>query len=399
VESLDGHPILRLTGDKGKYRVFDLVSGQATGSLSDKAAFGVAAAYSSATVYPWAITRLDHDQWTVQGARGADRPLIKVGLRDKAETEVYVSSVSGKAVQRTTARERFWNWVGTVPHWLYFTALRQNGRVWSQVVVWSSTVGSFLTLVGLYIGIRQFRVRPGGQWIPYGGFHYWHHALGLVFGVLVLTWVVSGLISMNPWGFLEGGDFDERQRLQGTLLSPSQVAASVQALAQSLPPGAVSVKSCPLHGDLYVVAARADGTRYRLDVNAKSAALTAGDRDFIARTLDSTASANSLLLIDHEDSYYFSHHREHAVLPTYRLIANDQDKTRYYLDPVSGEIRAKIDGDNQMYRWLHQGLHRLDFTPTFRSRPLWDVLMLSLLMGATLVCALGTYLGIQRLTR
>ena len=27
---------------------------------------------------------------------------------------------------------------------------------------------------------------------------------GLVFGIFTLTFVVSGLVSMNPWGFLEG---------------------------------------------------------------------------------------------------------------------------------------------------------------------------------------------------
>ena len=115
--------------------------------------------------------------------------------------------------------------------------------------------------------------------------------------------------------------------------------------------------------------------------------------------LDPSGSAGPLKVMDREDAYYFSHHRDHAELPSFRLVANDAEKTRYYLDPVSGEIRAKIDGDSQKYRWLHQGLHRLDFSPIWRGRPMWDVLMLFLLAGATLVCALGTYIGIRRLTR
>ena len=38
---------------------------------------------------------------------------------------------------------------------------------------------------------------------------------------------------------------------------------------------------------------------------------------------------------------------------------------RYYLDPLSGEV-VTLDGRYQCkrgYRWLHEGLHRLDFTP------------------------------------
>jgi hypothetical protein len=39
---------------------------------------------------------------------------------------------------------------------------------------------------------------------------------GLVFGITTLTFVISGLISMNPWGFLEdrrGGG--EQGRVEG----------------------------------------------------------------------------------------------------------------------------------------------------------------------------------------
>jgi hypothetical protein len=30
---------------------------------------------------------------------------------------------------------------------------------------------------------------------------YWHHITGLVFGVVTLAFVASGLVSMHPWGF------------------------------------------------------------------------------------------------------------------------------------------------------------------------------------------------------
>ena len=38
-----------------------------------------------------------------------------------------------------------------------------------------------------------------------------------MFGVLTLTWVFSGLLTMNPWGLLEGSDLGARvsQQLQG----------------------------------------------------------------------------------------------------------------------------------------------------------------------------------------
>jgi hypothetical protein len=51
------------------------------------------------------------------------------------------------------------------------------------------------------------------------------------------------------------------------------------------------------------------------------------------------------------------------------------------------------------YRWLHQGLHRLDFTARMRIRPWWDAFTLLLMLGVTTVCVTGTILGYRRLTR
>ena len=62
-------------------------------------------------------------------------------------------------------------------------------------------------------------------------------------------------------------------------------------------------------------------------------------------------------------------------------------------------LAAKLDANAQAYRWLHAGLHRLDFAASLRGRPQWDVLMLVLLCGVTAVCVTGAYLGYRRLMR
>jgi hypothetical protein len=100
-------------------------------------------------------------------------------------------------VLRTTATQRFWNWLGAIPHWFYPTALRSDGELWSQTVIWASMLGSFLALFGLYLGFSQ--LGRGRGLSPYRGLFYWHHLAGLVFGIVTLTFVASGLVSMNPW--------------------------------------------------------------------------------------------------------------------------------------------------------------------------------------------------------
>jgi uncharacterized iron-regulated membrane protein len=86
-------------------------------------------------------------------------------------------------------------------------------------------------------------------------------------------------------------------------------------------------------------------------------------------------------------------------LPAYRVIANDGRNTRYYLDPVSGEILNKIDTNDRWYRWLHSGLHRGDFTGFLRSRPVWDLFMGLFMLGVTGVCVTGMCMGFRRLGR
>jgi hypothetical protein len=81
---------------------------------------------------------IERDQWTVPNGLNPYRPLHHLGLEDAAGTEVYLSDRTGAIVRDTTRTERFWNWCGSVVHWLYFTELRKHPEVWRQVVLSSS---------------------------------------------------------------------------------------------------------------------------------------------------------------------------------------------------------------------------------------------------------------------
>ena len=174
--------------------------------------------------------------------------------------------------------------------------------------------------------------------------------------------------------------------------------AGLQSLADARPRDAVSIRSTPLDGRMYFVASTARGERWRLDAAGLPAPLLAQDLTFIARTLDASGAQSLAQLMQKDDDFYFSHHSTPVALPVYRVIQNTS-RTRYYFDSVSGELVAKIDRNAQAYRWLHQGLHRLDFVTALRGRPQWDVLMLLLMAGVTLVCGTGAYLGYRHVAR
>ena len=193
VETLFGKPVLRLRRPPLPERVIDLDSGAAK-EIDFDLAQSIARDASPRLVGTEApIAEAEEieedDQWTV-GRYRADRPLFRFAFADPAATTLYVSGTSGRIVLRTTASQRFWNWLGAVPHWIYPTALRSNGLLWSRIVIWASIIGIFLTVLGLYLGIAQ--IKRGKRVSPYRGLFFWHHMTGLVFGIITLTFGPAG---------------------------------------------------------------------------------------------------------------------------------------------------------------------------------------------------------------
>ncbi|TWB23416.1 PepSY-associated transmembrane protein [Nitrospirillum amazonense] len=383
VEMLGDRPILRLRAG-----AIDLASGQRITAVGEDDARLVASSYGTVA----AMEMIAYDQWTVAGGFNRDRPLYRVTLAGPDGRQVYVSGTTGKVVQATNRRQRFWNWLGAVPHWIYFADLRRDAALWSQTVVWTSLTGGVLTLTGMIIGIRQFRRRASGRWSPYRGWTYWHHVPGVIFGLFALTWVVSGMLSMNPWGALEGGDATaERAQLRGLHLTGTQLRQALRDLAATRPGGAVSFSAAPFDGALAFIAFAGDGSRTRLD--AVGAPTTPAVMDRAAVLL----GGGDLQRLDKEDDYYFPHHGEIAPLPAYRLI--QPDGRRFYVDPLSGELLGSVDAADRGYRWLYQAPHRLDFTPWLRARPVRDLVMLPLLAGVALSFATGLYLTVRWVRR
>jgi hypothetical protein len=160
----------------------------------------------------------------------------------------------------------------------------------------------------------------------------------------------------------------------------------------------VAIESARLWGHPYLLATDINGSRHRLDSGGGAQPLLESDWLRIAKTLGA-ATAIAPQLIATGDTYYYSRAGAPQSFPVRRLILNDRYGTRYYLDPVSGMPLAVIDGNARWYRWLHRGLHTLDFSAAMRSRPLWDLVMLALLAGVTILCGTGTWLGWRRYIR
>lgn len=403
VQMLGRLPVLHLETTDGRLVTVDLRHQRVFHSIQEMFAQNLATGFAAGQGYPDArlIDTIHNDQWTVYGAYNPHRPLYHFAADDDAGTQWYLSSRTGEVIQHTTREARIWGFLGAVIHWLYPTILREKVQLWSQVVIWLTVIGIFLTATGLYFGIRQYKTRRSGRKSPYQGLSLWHHYAGLFFGLLTFTWVLSGLFSMQPGGLMEGeGAQQEAAMLRGGSMAWSDINRLLPVIGQiQLPEDAVRLEGRLLQGQLALYSVDQQAQRQRFDaLSLQPAPLDQQTLAALARQLSPEGEPVATDLITTGDSYYYDHH-ELVTLPAYRVIANDGANTRYYLDPVSGEILNKIDTNDKWYRWLHYGLHRGDFTGFLRSRPVWDIFMWVFMLGVTMVCITGMCMGFRRLQR
>lgn len=142
---------------------------------------------------------IDYDQWTVAGSFDADRPLMRLAVRDAIGTEIYLSGRSGKVVLITTSQERALNYVGSIAHWFYYTELRHRARLWEHLLWWLSLVATLGVALGILVGIMRLAATRS-----HGRLRRAHHVSGLIVGPIVLAWIFSGFLSMND-GLFDGG--------------------------------------------------------------------------------------------------------------------------------------------------------------------------------------------------
>lgn len=392
VEMLDGRPVLSLR-ESGGSRLIDLASGASSRRVPAQQAAAAAAAYApgNSRSRPQLLAEIELDQWTVSGQFAADRPLYHFGFDDHAGTELYVSSVTGRLVQATTRRQRFWNWLGPIPHWLYWTELRRHPRHWSGLVIAGALLGCLLTISGLWLGFQRLPRRLALA--PASRARAWHRASGLVFGVFTLTWLGTGLLTMQPWGLLESPAFP-RETLYGRAPSATRLEQAMRALQSALAGSSfVSVEITHLDGEPSFLASTADGRRQRFDAAGRLAPLSEQDFAALARRLGSQEAALRLVRADED---LLAQRGQPVTLPVYQVLLPGSERNALYLDATSAAPIAQIDRNARVLRWI-EGLHRVDCLSVLRRRPLWDALVLLLLSGVGLTCGTGIWLGYKRL--
>jgi hypothetical protein len=110
--------------------------------------------------------------------------------------------------------------------------------------------------------------------------------------------------------------------------------------------------------------------------------------------------------LDEYDDYYYKTvssfdlglPRMARTLPVLRVNYDDAAQTWLYFTPSPGQI-YKAERQDRANRWGYYGLHGLDFAFLFRYRPLWDIVVVVLLVGVTVSSVTSLVPACRRLAR
>ena len=411
--SFDGRPVYRF----GNTRVF-ADDGVEVGEV-DAATVDRAAARWAGRPVGEALKKLveEVDQWTVGGAGRGQRPLFKYTWPDGQQA--YVSGVTAEVVQYTTPSSRFWAYLGAIPHWLYFTPIRKNAATWFSFVVWSSLVGTVAALIGVVIAVwmysprQRYRHADVPTSIPYKGWKRWHTITGLAFGVVTTTWAFSGLLSMGPFPITQrladlavpadqevDADVELEPALRGGPLPLSAYESKPPAMALASVRGfeAKELEYMSYGGRPMYLATNGLGETMVIPVHGEP--MPAFDAGELMQRVREQAGGRlaELSLMREYDAYYLDRLRRRPLPVIYARI-DDAAGTRYYIDPKTASIVDSYNARDWVSRWLYHGLHSLDLPWLYKYRPLWDIVVITLMLGGTAVCITSLVLAWRVLAR
>lgn len=358
------------------------------------------------------IEQITEDAWTHSKALTPHRPLFRVILKHPELAALYVSGTTGEVVRDVSITENYWNWLGAWLHWLYPFRGGMLDAWWSNIVIYSSLLGSILAVAGMVIGVMRWRMRryPSGSRSPYRKpLMRWHHAIGLFSGFFILAWVASGLFSVNPWRMFDSGATKPLERTidQALLARDFDAAAAIGCLAG--PNHDIREMEWIRHQDRLHVLARDAQNRVRVLRDPRTCQITdtytaTEIHDEAQRLMPHARLIDSQLQIEYGWHYYTR--QPHTMtggfekpLPALVLKFDDPQRTWLYFDLKTSRIVQRSDYYGRVKRLLFNFLHSWDWQALLDRRPLWDVLLIAGSIAGFLVSLTAAVLGWRRLWR
>ncbi len=317
-------------------------------------------------------------------------PFHRIAVGDGGE--MLISSRTGEVLHVSSRLDRAFYWAG---NWLHLLKPLESigwGKIRNDAQLWLGLSATIATLTGLIIG--WLRWRPGfggkptyseGRTQPYREFWFkWHFWSGLIGGVVVLFWALSGFLDTNPGKIFSTANPNRQElnRYLGKQL-PEVILEWQPVLPVSLATAVdegdvVELAWRNLDGEAVLLAHTRDGQRLPQIVDGTLPQFNQASLVAAVQRLAGNAAVETQAVLNEYDSYYYPRHHQSSVekpLPVVLVQLADNAGTRFYLDPQDGRVLSRVDRSGRVLRWLYSGLHHWDFGWLYY-RPLWDVWML-----------------------
>jgi hypothetical protein len=440
LNSFDGRPVYRFGaggrgGGGGRIVYADTGEEQAEAPLLMRNR--AAAAWTGQPVAAATVESItETDQWMVGNQLRTLRPLWKYSWTNGEQ--LYIGE-SGEVLLHTTPTTRLQAYLSAIPHWLYFTPLRKHQPVWIRVATYAAMIGTAGALIGVVVGAwlysprRKYRYAGAPSRFPYRGQKRWHTILGLVFGIATVTWTFSGSLAFLPFpstqrppaaapqapgqgpgqpqgqpqvqgqgGRRGAGGGGLAAALRGRIGMDDIDVHPRELLARHADLGVKELSFTSIDGRPLYTLGLGDGTSrtFTLDGQESQGLARARVIDIVRRNVPDR-DALEVRMVDEYDYYYQDRTRQRP-LPVLLALTHDADGTRHYIDPKSASVSTYSDR-NWARRFFYSGLHSLNFPWLYNHRPLWDIVVITFMVGGTALCVTALVLAWRvigkRLTR
>lgn len=355
---------------------------------------------------------VEEDAWTRNHALARERPLYRVQADDAEGRLLYVSSHTGLVVRDATAHERAWNLLGAWLHWLYPLREVMPKALWSVALVYGALLAAVLVLLGMLIGLLRWRFigrYRNGSHSPYPvGAGRVHHVGGLLIGVVLLVWLVSGTLSMEPWGLFEKRSTVDAVALRSAPLNAEALDTDLAAGLGRLEKAGIAPVELQWHvlGEQpYLLGIDARGETRILPATSSAPAQLRLERAGLEREVRQAWPDQQLRFewLEQEDFHYYARGEPSLYshlprrLPVLRVRFDDPAATWLHIDPYSGTVIEQLDQRRRAVRWVFKLLHSWDWLPLLQRPLLRDGLLLAFSGGMLVIAISGVLLGWRRL--
>jgi hypothetical protein len=227
----------------------------------------------------------------------------------------------------------------------------------------------------------------------------WHHIIGLFASVIVVTWMLSGWLSMDHGRLFSHSEATPQQSRQKSGLSAGAIAhaiplALIHGAAPTTEIGFNAVGGVPFITAYDAVGAAhlyfAEGTSTQGMTRLRPELLLAGLNQVWPSNVQAIPASDA-----YDDMYRLAESTAGAAL----FKVGDKSGLRVYADQYSGRLLAVMDASRRDYAWIYYALHTFQFPGLIQHTVVRTTLVLLLLALGFLASVTGVVLSVKRLRR